>query len=93
MARQFSCLDVARVAGLIFFRKSVDECVYTCPCHDDKHPSLTINERKDTWMCGPCGVGGTPWAVGRICGGRTDPTQDPQQLSFPFEDFESIQLS
>jgi len=72
MTERFSCLDVAKAARLTFSRKSGAEYIYTCPRHDDKHPSLAVNEQKDVWMCGPCGVHGTAWQLAAFIA-RIDP--------------------
>ena len=37
------------------------EAYYSCPNHEDKHPSLKINFAKDKFLCGPCAAGGGPW--------------------------------
>ena len=29
-----------------------------CPWHNDKRPSLTVNQERQTWKCWPCDVGG-----------------------------------
>jgi len=69
---RFTCLDVARAAGLEFHRKTGSEFIYRCPRHDDQHPSLSINPDKDIWMCGPCSGKGTAWDLLAFIG-RVDP--------------------
>lgn len=59
----FSCLDVARAAGLEERRRVGDETLFVCPRHDDHEPSLNVNAKKDVWLCAPCDVKGTPWAL------------------------------
>ena len=36
------------------------ELLVCCPFHDDRHPSLRINDEKNggVWHCDPCGMGG-----------------------------------
>ena len=36
------------------------ELVVRCPFHDDKHPSLRVNDERNhgVWCCDPCGKGG-----------------------------------
>jgi len=34
------------------------ELLVCCPFHDDRHPSLRINDEKNVWYCHPCGDGG-----------------------------------
>ena len=57
------CIDVAHVAGLQPGKKAGDEVLFTCPRHDDQHPSLSINTGKNAWLCGPCGTGGNAWEL------------------------------
>jgi len=59
----FTCRDVAQAARLQGGRKSGDELFFTCPRHDDQHPSLQVNESKNTWLCGPCAAGGNAWQL------------------------------
>jgi hypothetical protein len=44
-------------------KREKDELYWLCPRHDDHRPSLKINQVKNIWMCGPCGAGGTWWAL------------------------------
>ena len=64
-----SCLDIARAAKLAGLKKVGEEHLFLCPNHDDHHPSLSINPRKDVWMCGPCGASGTAWDLAAFIGG------------------------
>ena len=66
---RFSCLDVARAAGLGPPQEKGQELLFTCPRHEDRHPSLSINRDKDVWVCNPCNEGGTPWALASFCAG------------------------
>jgi len=70
---RFTCFDVAR--SVLGEPESIKraEHYWTCPNHEDKHPSLTINGRKDCWMCGPCGAKGTPWQLAAFISGN-DPS-------------------
>lgn len=43
-------------------RISAGEAYYTCPQHDDRHPSLKINLKKNVFLCGPCNASGGAWA-------------------------------
>ena len=51
----------------------VQRLLYRCtrPGHGngDVHPSLSINTKKDVWMCGPCNAGGTPWRLAAFLAG------------------------
>lgn len=49
-----SCFDVAKAAGLTINRGKA-----LCPFHEDKHPSLELNYRKqDLFWCNGCHIGG-----------------------------------
>lgn len=61
--RKFSCLEVAKVAGLKPGKKSGNELLYLCPRHDDHNPSLAINPTKNVWLCRTCGEGGNAWQL------------------------------
>ena len=66
---RFSCLDVARAAGLGPPEEKGQELLFTCPRHEDRHPSLSINTDKDVWICNPCTAGGNPWSLAAFCAG------------------------
>lgn len=51
---RITCLQVAYAACLQEGKTYGNEKTFTCPRHDDKHPSLKINTMKDVFMCGPC---------------------------------------
>lgn len=56
--RDVSCRAVLEAAGAVFQPHGSD-VVCCCPFHDDRTPSLVVNERKNLWKChGACGVGG-----------------------------------
>ena len=57
------CLTVVRAAGLESKKKVGNEILFHCPNHNDEHPSLTVNDKKNLWMCGPCAKGGTAWKL------------------------------
>ena len=77
-ARRFTCLDVAKAAGLEPGRKSGPELVYHCanPEHEDVPPSMRIHPIKDTFHCDSCGKGGTAWDLLALIG-RADPRDKP----------------
>src|SRR5262245_37753438 len=58
-----TCLEVATAAGLQPGKRSGQELLFTCPRHDDQKPSLSVNDRKNVWMCGPCNQHGTAWQL------------------------------
>ena len=59
----FTCLDVVKAAGLREGRRAGHERSFACTRHDDEDPSLMVNGAKDTWLCGPCGAGGTAYQL------------------------------
>jgi len=65
----FTCLDVAHSA--LGEPESIkgDEHFWTCPNHDDKHPSLQVNDKKNKWMCAPCGAQGKAWKLATFLSG------------------------
>ncbi len=67
---KLSCVDIAMAAALGPGNKIGQELLFTCPCHDDKHPSLSINNEKNVWLCGPCGKSGGPWALAAFLSGN-----------------------
>lgn len=58
-----SCELVARTLLGEPHHTSSGESYYHCPNHEDKHPSLKINSRKDAFFCGPCGESGNGWKL------------------------------
>ena len=58
-----SCEQVAASALGQPRRRSGAELFYSCPNHEDKHPSLQVNTRKNAFLCGPCGKGGNAWRL------------------------------
>lgn len=53
-----SITDWLQRHGITIIRKG-KEATCLCPLHDDKHPSMRINEEKGLWYCDPCGTGGS----------------------------------
>jgi hypothetical protein len=66
---RFTCLDVVKAAGLREGPLVGQERSFACNQHDDEHPSLMVNDSKNTWMCGPCRKGGTPWQLAAFLAG------------------------
>lgn len=46
------------IAQRIQLRRSGGNLVGRCCWHDDRHPSFTVSERRRTWRCWSCNVGG-----------------------------------
>ena len=49
-------------------KRKGDEITFTCPSHEDKHPSARYNFVKKTWFCDPCGVGGGVIDLAKLLG-------------------------
>lgn len=70
----FTCLQVARAWIGEPHHTVGGEYHYRCPNHDDSHPSLKINEKKDKWICGPCNKSGGAYTLAAFLG-RLDPCE------------------
>lgn len=55
--------DIARAALGEPVKHSGAELLWRCPNHEDEHPSLSVNPKKNVWMCGPCGASGNAWQL------------------------------
>lgn len=74
-------LDVARAAELRAGPVRGVEHAFHCERHDDKHASLLINEKKNCWMCAPCGGRGNAWALAAFLAG-VEPSNKPAVASW-----------
>jgi hypothetical protein len=72
---KFTCLEVVTAAGLEGRRRGKEQ-MFSCPRHEDQHPSLMVNAEKDTWMCGPCGQHGTAWQLAAFLNGHDAADKD-----------------
>ena len=61
---KLSCEAIATTFLGAPIKRVGDELHFLCPRNDDHRPSLTINRRKDVWLCGPCGASGNAWQLG-----------------------------
>lgn len=66
---RFTCLDVARAAGLGNGVKKGGELFFKAPYRDDRNPSLRIHPAKDLWKDDPSGLGGDAWALAAAIAG------------------------
>ena len=64
-----ACLEIARAALGQPAKTAGSERHFHCPGHDDRHPSLQVNARKNAWLCGPCGQGGNAWELAAFIAG------------------------
>ncbi|MDA2937164.1 phage/plasmid primase, P4 family [Acidobacteria bacterium AH-259-A15] len=78
---RFTCLAVATAVLGQPKKTSGDEHHFLCPRHNDHNPSLKINDRKDVWLCKPCGGEGTPWALGAFLAGL-DPSDKENVIAW-----------
>jgi len=77
---ELSCRQVVEAALGEAVRRSGGELLYRCPQHDDNDPSLSVNPRKNAWMCGPCGKGGeNGWSLAAFLIG-SDPSTDKENV-------------
>jgi len=59
LKREVSVVRLAEARG-VKLRQRGEELLGLCPFHDDKEPSLVINQAKNLWHClGACGEGGS----------------------------------
>jgi hypothetical protein len=58
-----ACEQVAAKALGPALRRSGAELFWRCPNHDDRRPSLQINENKNAFLCGPCNQSGNAWRL------------------------------
>ena len=63
-----TCEAVAQAAIGPPLKREGQELLYRRPHperhqHQDQHPSLKINPKKDVWMCAPCGGKGKGWVL------------------------------
>jgi hypothetical protein len=70
--REVTCIQVATAQLGASVKRSGAELLWRCPNHDDQHPSLQVNEKKNTWLCGPCGKGGTAWQLAAFLTGLSE---------------------
>ena len=54
-----SAVDIADVIGATLeLLPQGRNLVARCPWHNDRRPSMTINQERQTWKCWPCDIGG-----------------------------------
>ncbi len=54
-------IDLARVATALLgpaAKRQGRRLLWSCPFHDDSHPSFEIDPERKTWKCWPCNLGG-----------------------------------
>ncbi len=68
----FICEQIARAALGEPTKRSGAELLWHCPNHEDKHESLSVNPKKNVFLCAPCNANGTPWQLAAFLA-RLDP--------------------
>ena len=59
--------QIAEELGLTKTKLRGDELTASCPLHDDRHPSFSINTDTGLWLCqSQCGGGALPELVRRV---------------------------
>ncbi|MCG8650951.1 MAG: DNA primase [Pirellulales bacterium] len=54
-----SAVDIVDVIGATLeLQPQGRNFVTRCPWHDDRRPSMTVNQQRQTWKCWPCDIGG-----------------------------------
>ena len=54
-----SAIDIVDVVSATTeVRPQGSHFVARCPWHDDRRPSMTVNQERQTWKCWPCDIGG-----------------------------------
>lgn len=54
-----AAVDIVDVVGATTeLRPQGRHFVARCPWHDDRRPSMTVNQERQTWKCWPCDIGG-----------------------------------
>jgi hypothetical protein len=59
--KRFDCETIAHAALGEPTKRVGADLLWSCPNHEDRHPSLAINPAKDVFLCAPCNASGTAW--------------------------------
>ncbi|MGH9740579.1 MAG: DUF3631 domain-containing protein [Candidatus Acidiferrales bacterium] len=71
-----TCEQVARAVLGEPTKRAGAELLWPCPNHEDKHPSLSVNPKKNVFLCAPCNASGTAWQLAVFLA-RLDPGDKP----------------
>lgn len=59
LKKSINIVDVVQDSNLAQFQRiSIDKATAICPFHDDKNPSLSIDQSRNMYKCFSCGAGG-----------------------------------
>jgi hypothetical protein len=67
------CEQIARAELGEPTKRAGAELLWHCPNHEDKHESLSINPKKNVFLCAPCNASGTAWQFASFLA-RLDPS-------------------
>ena len=67
-----TCEQTARAALGDPTKRAGAEFLWHCPNHEDKHESLSVNPKKNVFLCAPCNANGTAWQFASFLA-RLDP--------------------
>jgi DNA primase len=90
LKEHISCLEVADYyaagQGGGWRREGVDRWRRRCimPDHEDKTPSFVVYERRDSFHCFGCGVGGDAITLEKLCGGHDETWTAVVELSLRY---------
>ncbi len=60
-------VELARVVTALLgpaARRQGRRLLWSCPFHEDRHPSFQVDPQRATWRCWPCNLGGDAPRVG-----------------------------
>lgn len=73
---KFTCEAVALSVLAEPTKRAGAELLWHCPNHEDRHESLSINSKKNVFLCAPCNASGTAWQFAAFLA-RLDPGDKP----------------
>ncbi len=64
------CIDIVHAHGLGPGIRKGQDIAFPCVLHKDgKNPNLSIDEKKNVWICRVCNQGGNSWELAAACAG------------------------
>ena len=76
MMAKFTCDAVAIFVLGEPTKRAGAELLWHCPNHEDKHESLSVNPKKNVFLCAPCNASGTAWQLASFLA-RHEPSDKP----------------
>ena len=71
-----TCEEIGRAVLGEPTKRAGAECLWHCPNHEDRHESLSVNPKKNVFLCAPCNARGTAWQLAAFLA-RLDPADKP----------------